>query len=113
MGKNKVVGNLGEEQACAYLVSKKYKILARNWAKKFGELDIVAKKKNTIIFVEVKARGSLQFGSPCEAVDTRKQQKIRLTAQAFLQEFRLFDNPSRFDVIEVFQGEINHIENAF
>ena len=110
---NRVIGNSGESQALSYLTKKKYKILFTNYKNKIGEIDIIAKDKNYIVFVEVKKRETLAFGRPSEAVDQRKQQKIRLVAQGFLKQYKLFDNDCRFDVVEIIGEEINHIENAF
>lgn len=110
---NRVVGVIGESQAEKYLKKKKYKILNKNYKTILGEIDIVAKDKKTIVFVEVKKRETYQFGRPSEAVDEHKQQKIRNVALYYLKQFKLFDNPCRFDVIEIVGDEINHIENAF
>lgn len=110
---NRVKGISGESQAVKYLKKKKYKILQQNYKNAIGEIDIIAKLKETIIFVEVKSRLSLEFGRPAEAVDARKQNKIRLVAAAYLKQNKLLDQPCRFDVIEVLPDEINHIENAF
>lgn len=110
---NKVIGNSGEIQAEKYLKDKKYKILTMNYKNILGEIDIVAKQKDTIVFVEVKKRETYVFCSPCEAVDKRKQSKIRKTAIYYLKQYKLMDSPCRFDVIEIVGENINHIENAF
>lgn len=110
---NKVEGFIGENKACAFLEKKKYKIIERNYSNKIGEIDIIAFKEGTTIFIEVKSRSTKEFGLPCEAVDIHKQRKIRLTAQAYLQKNKLLDCPCRFDVIEVLGEQINHIENCF
>ena len=65
------------------------------------------------MFIEVKARQTLAYGRPSEAVNHYKQQKIRSVASLYLVKNNLNDSPCRFDVIEVLDGEINHIENAF
>lgn len=110
---NKKIGFLGEKQAEDYLKSKKYKILTKNFSCVLGEIDIVARDKDTIVFVEVKKRETYLFGSPAEAVDGRKQSKIRKTALYYLKQYKLTDSPCRFDVIEIVGENINHIENAF
>lgn len=111
---NKVGGAIGEFDATEYLKNKKYKIIEKNHKNKLGEIDIVAQYKDTIVFVEVKARSTLRFGRPSEAVDFRKQQKLRLVANLYLLQHHMMDKPCRFDVIEVIgQTQINHIENAF
>lgn len=110
---NTVQGAVGEFDACKYLENKKYKILEQNYKNRLGEIDIIASYKNAIIFIEVKKRSTLAFGRPSEAVDARKQQKIRKTATLYLIQHKLMDSACRFDVIEVLDKEINHIENAF
>lgn len=111
------IGFKGENVACKYLKSKKYKILKTNYRKKYGEIDIIVQKKNTIVFVEVKTRKSIQYGMPCEFVTKSKQTKLINTAKLFIYENQL-DCDFRFDIIEVYHdnGKINkieHIENAF
>jgi len=110
---NTVQGNIGEIKVVKYLENKKYKIIETNYKNKLGEIDIISKFKNTIVFVEVKARNTCAFGRPSEAVTLRKQQKIRNIASLYLIKNNLNDFPCRFDVIEVLDKEINHIENAF
>ncbi len=111
-------GRCGEDLAAAFLLERGYLILNRNWRVKSGEIDIIAEKEHTLIFCEVKSRGSLRYGSGAEAVDARKQQRIIRTALIYMQKYG-YDNPRcRFDVIEIlmpFQKEpkIYHIENAF
>lgn len=111
---NKVEGTKGEFNATEYLKKKKYKILDQNHRNKLGEIDIVAMQKEMIVFVEVKSRSTLSFGRPSEAVDERKQNKLRAVANLYLLQHKMMDIPCRFDVIEVIgQDKINHIENAF
>ena len=110
---NKIKGRGGEAQAAAYLKRKKYKILEMNFTAQTGEIDIVALQKDTIVFVEVKSRFSVRYGLPREAVNEQKQRHIARTAEAYLQKHGLFGTPVRFDVIEVGESGVNHIENAF
>lgn len=110
---NRAIGIEGETQAEKYLKKKKYKIIAKNYKNIIGEIDIVAKQKETIVFVEVKKRETLCFGRPSEAVDENKQQKIRTVALYYLKQHKMLDFPCRFDVIEILGDDINHIENAF
>ncbi len=110
---NKIKGNIGEFNACQYLKNKKYKIIETNYRNNIGEIDIIAMKDKCLVFVEVKSRQTCQFGRPSEAVDRRKQRKIVLTAESFLKNSKLNYDGCRFDVIEVVDNEINHIENAF
>ncbi len=112
---NKVKGNSGEQFAAGYLKKKGYKILERNYKNSIGEIDIIARQKKTIVFVEVKTRSSLQFGNPSEAVNFHKQHKIRQVAQCYIIQKHLEDSDYRFDVIEVIleDDDINHIEDCF
>ena len=110
---NKIKGDLGEKKAIEYLKKQKYKILETNYTCKLGEIDIIALKDKIIVFVEVKAREDLSFGRPCEAVTPHKQNKILSVAKYYLTLKGWVEENSRFDVIEVIDREINHIENAF
>lgn len=110
---NYIKGKLGESLALEYLKKNKYKILETNFTCKIGEIDIIAMKKKQYIFVEVKNRSSDRFGMPREAVNYYKQQKIRMVAQVYLKMKHKEDVDCQFDVIEILDGEINHIENCF
>ncbi len=115
---NKILGNRGEQAAASYLMAHGYQILERNYRCPVGEIDIVASRGTTVIFVEVKTRRSLAYGRPCEAVDYRKQQKIIKTASWYIQGHNLSGRSLRFDVLEVFAQpggsmQVNHIQGAF
>ena len=103
----------GEAAAKAYLEENGYRILAENYAGRMGEIDIVAKDGEVVVFVEVKARESTAFGEPIEAVTPQKVRRIALTAQQYLVHKRLMGASVRFDVVEVLYGEIRHTKNAF
>ncbi len=110
----KELGQKGEDRAVNYLKSKGYKILERNCRSKYGEIDIICEGKEGVVFVEVKARSSQVFGSPLEAVDARKQQKLRSLALEWLSEKGWMGKRGiRFDVIGIRGEELEHIENAF
>ena len=111
--KGYIEGAIGEQDAKEYLEDKGYKILERNFKDRFGEIDIIAKKKDCFVFVEVKARQTDKFGRPGEFVTIDKQTKIKKTALAWLQKKNLIDADIRFDVIEILGDQINLIENAF
>lgn len=120
--KNRTKGNFIETQAVAFLKRLGYEILARNYAFRGGELDIVAREGETIVFVEVKSVWNNQQGNPAARVNRDKQRKIWQTACHFLgtqTQFapRGFDQPSRFDVLtaRVYQRplQFTHIKNAF
>ena len=106
-------GGEGEAEARAYLEKKGARILAMNYRRPTGEIDIIARHGATVLFVEVKRRSSLRYGRPAEAVNRAKQAHILRTAQLYLQEKRLTESPVRFDVIEILPDKIRHIENAF
>ncbi|MEN2258172.1 YraN family protein [Paraclostridium benzoelyticum] len=108
-------GNLGEKIATNYLISKGAYILENNYKLKFGEIDIIVKLNEELVFVEVKARSNINFGYPSEAVNYKKQMKIKSVAKYYIVKNKLEKVPIRFDVIEVYlkNNEINHIENAF
>ena len=110
---NIVIGKLGEEKAKNYLIEKGYKILCINYKCKIGEIDLIAKDNDTIVFVEVKTRSSDAFGMPREAVNYRKQNKIRLVAQVYLKANKFYSKSCRFDVIDILKDKITHIENCF
>jgi len=109
---NLVLGRIGETEATEYLESLDYKILERNYKNKIGEIDIIARDGDTLVFVEVKTRSSNSFGYGREAVDFKKQNKIRMTATVYLKYKRLLDSKVRFDVIEINQ-KLEHYKNAF
>lgn len=110
---NKAKGKLGEDLAAKFLKSKGYEIIKRNYVNAYGEIDIIAAHDGYLIFVEVKARSSEEFGTPAQAVRSHKIRKISQVASAYIHSKRLYDYPVRFDVVEILDGEINHIENAF
>lgn len=110
---NKEKGKIGEKIAEKYLKTQKFTIIYTNFSNYIGEIDIIAKEKDVYVFVEVKSREDCLFGRPCEAVDKRKQEKIKKVATFYLMENKLFDVDVRFDVIEILGSEINHIKDAF
>ena len=117
--KTKTIGDIGEEYVVNYLKKHRYKILSRNYRKRFGEIDIIAEKKGTVAFVEVKTRHENPLTRPFEAVDTKKQEKIYRTSLAYIYENDL-DCQYRFDVCEVYVNrdtlkliQINYFDNAF
>jgi len=108
-----VTGALGESAACAALEKARCVILERNYRRPYGEIDIIAREKQTIVFVEVKTRASLRYGRPAEAVNRAKQLKIMRTALCYLAENGLEDAAVRFDIIEVMPEGVRHIRAAF
>ena len=110
-------GKVGEAIATDFLKQKGYKIIANNYKNKIGEIDIIAKDGDCLVFVEVKARMSRAFGDPAEAVNYYKQQKIRNVATLYLKQHHMLETNCRFDVLSILgqqtDAEIRHIENAF
>src|SRR5947207_10411700 len=113
------LGARGEKLACGFLRRKGYRILYRNFrARHGGEIDLVCRERDTLVFVEVKTRTREDFGRPLEAVNLRKQRRISLGGLAWL---RLLGNPDilfRFDVVEIViadgaEPRIELIRNAF
>lgn len=116
--KNKIIGAKGEKLACDYLSKKGFKILQTNWhASITGEIDIIAKDKDTLVFVEVKTRSTLDFGHPFEAINQKKVSQLRNLALAFIaQNSEKQEKSYRFDAIAVILNpeiQISHLENIY
>lgn len=112
------IGDIGERAVSRYLRFRFYKIIARNYNCRWGELDIVAKRGKCLCFIEVKTRGEGSFGRPADAVDRVKQAKIIKSAYYFLKKNQYYSEfMRRFDVAEVYINDnkvkINYIQNAF
>jgi putative endonuclease len=106
-------GRKGERIACRYLLKQGFDILARRYRSGSGELDIVAYEGDTLVFVEVKARDSAEFGEPWEFVDWRKQQVLRRTAEDFIADHDLGQYAYRFDIVSVLANDAILFRNAF
>ena len=104
-----------EREAGCYLEQMGYEILEYNYRCRFGEIDIVAKDGEYVVFCEVKYRADGRKGNPLEAVDVRKQKVIFRCAMYYLTEHHLEDVPCRFDVIGIQgkDGKVTYIKNAF
>lgn len=109
----RTMGNAAEDQAAAFLVSLGMRILAKQYRKQVGEVDIVALDREEIVFVEVKARKTRAFGYPEESVTARKLKKIAAVAEIFLREHDFLRRPYRIDVIAIDQStdpvDIHHL----
>ena len=99
--------------ASKFLKEKGYSILETNYKTHLGEIDIIALDKDCIVFIEVKTRTDEAFGAPSEAVTLKKQEKYYKVASEYLQRNKKLDSICRFDVIEIENGQINHIIDAF
>lgn len=113
------LGALAEKLAVAFLKKKGYRILAKNWQNKWGEIDIICQYQKTVIFVEVKS--GLNLGSswgPEQHIDLKKQHQLIKMAQIYLSQKRLTNWPWQIDVVSVEfnprtkKGQINHFKNA-
>ena len=102
-----------ERAAGFYLEQEGWKILEYNYRSRNGEIDIVARDGEYLVFCEVKYRSDGKKGSPLEAVDARKQQRIRRAALYYLTEHGKSDVPCRFDVIGIEGTKVTHIRDAF
>jgi len=110
-------GKKGEALAEKFLKKKGYKIIEKNYRTRFGEVDLIALDKKTLVFVEVKARSADGFGSPLAAVGARKQSHLTLAANIYMEEKGVGDSPVRFDVVGILGegrgAKIELVQNAF
>ena len=112
------IGKQGEEIACEYLERNGFKIVEKNYHFGHGEIDIIAYENDVLVFVEVKTRKSLLYGTPELAVTKAKQKQIKKIAEAYLFLKKINDTYCRMDVIAIVMVSknnplINHIRNAF
>ena len=111
------LGRKGEDLAVARLKAMQYKILERNYRCPLGEMDIIARDKDTLVFVEVKTRATRDFGAPAAAVNERKQRQLSKVALTYLNQKKLTRVAARFDVVAVEilppSPRIEVIRNAF
>lgn len=117
MAKHLKLGKTGEDAAVRHLENLRYRIIERNYRCRFGEVDIIALDKRTVVFVEVKTRSTDSYGSPEMSITMRKQRQLARVALSYLQNHNLLHRDARFDVVAVRQGEHNQdmylIKNAF
>ncbi len=111
-------GKKNESFAAGHLSRLGYEILELNFRTKLGEIDIIAKDGDTIVFVEVKSRSSYNYGSPKQAVTAKKQKKISMVALYYLKTANQLNAKARFDVVSIMkkkddEPEIEIIKNAF
>jgi len=117
MSNNKIkLGKCGEQMAADYLKNNGYKIMAKNYRTREGEIDLICQKNSIIHFIEVKTRTSQKFGWPEEAVTDQKMEKIIATAEAYLMENQI-DSEWQIDIISILlnkekrKANIKHIAN--
>lgn len=110
----KQLGNDGENMAVDYLISKGVKIIDRNFYAKGGEIDVIFKDEDYLVFGEVKLRINTHYGDPLDAVNYKKIRRMFQTAQYYLYINKYpEDTKVRFDAIGILDGRINWIKNAF
>lgn len=111
------MGEAGEALAARKLKKAGYKIIETNYRTRLGEIDIIAREDDTIVFVEVKSRRSVHFGNPKQAVTLRKQKKISMVALYYLKATGQSTARARFDVVTVISNrdrpQVEIIKNAF
>jgi putative endonuclease len=113
---NRLLGERGEREAARFLRRQGLRVLLRGYRTRSGEIDLIAREGDILVFVEVKAR---RRGVPAEAVTAEKQRRITLAALDFLRRYGLLEQRSRFDVVAIVwpddrrAPQIDHIRNAF
>lgn len=119
MSKDRIsLGKQGEDLAATYLKSHGVDIIKRNYRQKSGEIDIIARDQECLVFVEVKTRKSLRYGQPFEAVTPKKQAQISRIALDYMTRNKLSDQAVRFDVVSIVmckdgKPQIEHLANCF
>jgi putative endonuclease len=110
------LGEKGERLAIKFLNKKGYKVIKQNYRTPIGEIDIIAKDGETLVFIEVKTRESIAYGLPFEAVNNIKKRKITKVAMLYLKRFKEMP-PCRFDVVSIYykndKPEFELIKDAF
>jgi putative endonuclease len=117
----KEIGDFGERIAAEFLCSKGFEIIGANYRSRFGEIDIIAANSEFVVFAEVKTRKNADYGTAGKYVGLRKQEKLRVTAEQWLQERPEVELQPRFDVIEVYtryskestKPAVRWLQNAF
>lgn len=108
-------GRIAEEEAESYLIEQGLQLIQRNFRSKTGEIDLIMRDKDSVVFIEVRCRKSMLFGGAAASVDRKKQMKLIRTAQYYLMSHVAYANkPCRFDVVAIQKDqEIDWIKNAF
>jgi putative endonuclease len=113
------LGKQAEELARQYLQNQNLKLISQNYYCRRGEIDLIMQDQQTLVFVEVRYRKDVRFGSPLESIDHRKQAKIITTAEHYLLQFKSSYVDYRFDVVAIMpiqnsdEPEISWVKNAF
>lgn len=112
------IGDQGERLALTYLTQHKLTLVECNYRCVFGEIDLIMRDRDCLVFVEVKQRKSSHYGSPLEMISVKKQQKLRRTAEHYISQRKLSSHQAlRFDAVGIIAGttieSINWVQNAF
>lgn len=111
--KKKELGAKGEEIAVRYLKRRGYRIIERNYRSRLGEIDIIAEEGDDLVFIEVKTRSDILFGSPFESVTVQKQKQLSKVALEYISKQDCHNRPARFDVVGIeFQKGSNTFQDA-
>lgn len=112
-GNRRKTGAEYEAAAAAWLETKGYRILERNYRTRLGEIDLIAEEGATLCFIEVKYRSGTGYGMPAEAVTPHKQQKILAVSRHYLTDHGCWERSIRYDVVEILGGRIRVLKNSF
>ena len=102
-----------EDRAAEFYQQQGFEIIERNWRSGHKEIDLIVRRNNLLVFVEVKASFSKEFGHPVERVDKRKIERLTRAAQAYIEKAEITNCDLRFDVITFDQGKLEHFPDAF
>lgn len=105
-------GSDGESAAANYLISRGYQVMERNYRYGRAEIDLIVKRDNWLVFIEVKTRSRSDFGFPEEFVDHAKEELILMAAENYIYRIN-WEGNVRYDIVAILNGEIMHFEDAF
>lgn len=106
-------GKAAEETAYLFLQKQGLRPLARNWRNRCGEIDLIMQDNDDVVFVEVRERNNIHYGSAIESVDYRKRGTLLKTSQAWLCLQNKTSHPVRYDIVGISGGKLEWIKNAF
>lgn len=116
MTDKKNLGNWGEEKAEKFLLDKGYFLIDKNWQNKFGEIDLIMLDEEIVVFIEVRTKSNAYYGTAIESIDVRKQKKLILMANVYMNHKKWWEKSYRIDIISIDKNgekhELNHIINA-
>jgi putative endonuclease len=110
---SRALGFAAESRAAEYLQRKGYRVVDRNWTCRGGEIDLVCEARDTLVFVEVRARARDAHGTPLETVVDLKRRRLIRAAEIYLHTKKQWERACRFDVVAIGSDGIEHVENAF